>query len=118
MYVCMSMYMYVYEEDTEEEDDILDEEVEKAVNQLKKNKSPGTDGIAGEMIQAGEERMTEEIHKLCRQAWREGKIPEEWTKTILVTIPKKGDLMECSNYRTIALLNHDQFPVLVSNKKI
>src|SRR6218665_3329908 len=58
------------------------------------------------MIQAGGERMTEEIHKLCRQAWREGKIPEEWTKTILVAIPKKGDLMECSNYRTIALLNH------------
>src|SRR6218665_2347418 len=56
------------------------------------------------MILAAGERMTEEIHKLCRQAWREGKIPEEWT--ILVTIPKKGDLMECSNYRTIALLNH------------
>ena len=39
--------------------------------------------------------------------WREGKIPEEWT--ILVTKPKKGDLnhlMECSNYRTTALLNH------------
>ena len=47
--------------------------------------------------------MTEEIHKLCRQAWREGKIPEEWIKTILVTIPKKGDLMECSNYKAIAL---------------
>jgi len=29
------------------------------------------------MIQAEGERMTEEIHKLCRQAWRKGKIPEE-----------------------------------------
>src|SRR6218665_2772834 len=94
------------EEDTEEEDNTLYEEVEKAVSQLKKNKSPGTDGITGEMIQTGGERMTEEIHKLCRQAWREGKIPEEWTQTILVIIPKKGDLMECSNCRTIALLNH------------
>jgi len=44
--------------------------------------------------------MMAEIHKLSRQAWREGMIPEQWTKTILVTIPKKGDLMECSNYRT------------------
>ena len=82
------------EEDTEEEDDILHEEVEKAVNQLKKNKSPGTDGITGEMIQAEGERMTKKLNKLCR---REGKIPEEWTKPILVTIPKKGDLMKCSN---------------------
>ena len=42
------------EEDTEEEDDVLFEEVEKPVNRLKKNKSPGTDGITGEMVQAGE----------------------------------------------------------------
>src|SRR6218665_1334116 len=77
------------EEDTEVEDDILYEEVEKAENQLKQNKSTETDEITGEMIQAGRERMTEEINKLCWQAWREGKIPEEWTKTILVTIPKR-----------------------------
>src|SRR5688572_2483272 len=29
-----------------------------------------------------------------------------WTKSILVTIPKKGDLTLCKNYRTIALINH------------
>src|SRR6218665_1833422 len=56
------------EEDTEEEDDILYEEVEKAENQLKQNKSTETDEITGEMIQAGRERMTEEINKLCWQA--------------------------------------------------
>ena len=28
------------------------------------------------------------------------------TKSILVTIPKKGDLTLCTNYRTIALINH------------
>jgi len=26
-------------------------------------------------------------------------IPEEWTKSVIVTIPKKGDLSQCSNYR-------------------
>jgi len=54
--------------------------VEKAVNRLKKSKGPGTDGITGEMIQAGGERRREEIHRLCRHAWREGKIPEEWIR--------------------------------------
>ena len=80
------------EEDTEKEDDILYEEVEKAVNRLKKNKCPGTDEITGEMSQAEGERMTEEIHKLRSHALGEGKIPV-WTQTILVSIPKKGDLI-------------------------
>ena len=28
---------------------------------------------------------------------------EEWTKSVLITLPKKGDFAECKNYRTIAL---------------
>src|SRR6218665_328264 len=77
---------------TQKEEDILYEEVEKAVNRLKKNKCPGTDEITGEMSQAVGERMTEEIHKLRSHALGEGKIPV-WTQTILVSIPKKGDLI-------------------------
>ena len=46
------------------------------------------------------------MHKLCNKAWEEGTIPEEWGKSILVPIPKKGDLSHCSNYRTISLINH------------
>jgi len=36
---------------------------------------------------------------MCEQIWTEASIPEEWTKSILVTIPKKGDLSECENYK-------------------
>ena len=35
----------------------------------------------------------------------EGRIPEEWAK-LIITIPKKGDLRDCSNHRTISLLNN------------
>ena len=35
-----------------------------------------------------------------------GKSAGEWTKAMLVTLPKKGDLSECKNYRTIALTSH------------
>ena len=30
----------------------------------------------------------------------------EWTKSLIVTIPKHGDLRDCNNYRTIAQLSH------------
>ena len=33
-------------------------------------------------------------------------MPEEWSQSVIVTIPKKGDLKECTNYRTITLINH------------
>jgi hypothetical protein len=90
----------------EDPQDILYSEVQEAIRTLKKNKSPGSDGITSEMLQAGGEQLAHEIHKLCNKAWDEGTIPGEWGKSILVPIPKKGDLSECSNYRTISLINH------------
>ena len=90
----------------EDSQDILYSEVQTAINSLKRNKSPGSDGVTAEMLQAGGEPLSRQIHKLCNKAWHEGTIPEEWGKSILVPIPKKGDLSNCSNYRTISLINH------------
>ena len=90
----------------EDPQDILYSEVQAAIQALKRNKSPGSDGITAEMLQAGGEQLARQIHKLCNKAWHEGTIPEEWGKSILVPIPKKGDLSNCSNYRTISLINH------------
>ncbi|CAF0805508.1 unnamed protein product [Adineta ricciae] len=86
--------------------DILYSEVQTAISALKKNKSPGSDGIPAEMLQAGGEPLARQIYQLCNKAWHEGTIPEEWGKSILIPIPKKGDLSNCSNYRTISLINH------------
>jgi hypothetical protein len=86
--------------------DILYSEVQAAISSLKRNKSPGSDGVTAEMLQAGGESLSREIHKLCNKAWHEGTIPQEWGKSILIPIPKKGDLSNCSNYRTISLINH------------
>ena len=70
------------------------------------NKSPGPDGICGEAIQAGGEELAKELTKLLNKIQQQKKLPVEWSKSIVVVLPKKGDLMECSNYRTLSLLNH------------
>lgn len=90
----------------EDPQDILYAEVQKAIRSLKCNKSPCSDGITAEMLQAGGEQLARQIHKLCNKAWQEGTIPEEWSKSILVPIPKKEDLSRSNNYRTTSLINH------------
>ena len=31
---------------------------------------------------------------------------DTWTKSLIITLPKKGNLQHCSNYRTISLISH------------
>ena len=50
--------------------------------------------------------MVKQLYSICNHVWQNEKIPEEWTKSIIVTLPKKGDLTDCSNYRTLSLINH------------
>src|SRR5206468_3035777 len=82
-------------------ENILFEEVEWAITQSKRNKSPGVDGISAEMIKAGGNELIRELHERCQLIWREGTVPMEWTRSILATLPKKGDLGDCKNYKTI-----------------
>ena len=32
--------------------------------------------------------------------------PQDWKRSVFIPIPKKGNVKECSNYRTIALISH------------
>ena len=58
------------------------------------------------MIPASREQLVRQIYRLCDKAWSESAILEEWRKSILVPIPKKGNLSQCANYRTISFINH------------
>jgi len=80
--------------------------VRRAIQRLKNNKSPGNDGITGEMIKCGGDIVTKKLHRIINTAWKEGHTPSEWKKSILVILHKKGSALECNNYRTIALISH------------
>ena len=46
------------------------------------------------------------LHSLCQQIWKTQPWPQDWKRSILNPIPKKGDTKECSNHQTIALISH------------
>ena len=75
-----------------------------AIDKLKTHKSPGIDQIPAELIKAVGRTICLEIHKLITSIWKKKKLPEEWKKSIIVSIHKKGDKTDCNNYRGISLL--------------
>ena len=46
------------------------------------------------------------FHKLCIAIWMKKEWPVDWVDSIFIPIPKKGDVLQCSNNRTIALISH------------
>jgi hypothetical protein len=80
-------------------------EVEIAIAKLTKYKSPGNDKIPAELIQTGGEMLLSAIHKLFNSIWNKEQLPDQWKESIIVPIHKKGDKMDCNNYRGISLLS-------------
>ena len=62
--------------------------------------------MSAEMIKASGDLEIYLLHILIVKIWHTGEWPEDWRRTVLIPIPKKGDLQQCSNYRTIPLINH------------
>ena len=42
----------------------------------------------------------------CQQIWKTQQWPQDWKRSVLIPISKKGNAKECSNYPTIALISH------------
>jgi hypothetical protein len=66
-------------------------EVEIAIAKLKKYRSPGSDQIPAELIQAGGEILLSEIYKLINSVWNKEKLPDQCKESIIVPIHKKRD---------------------------
>ena len=50
--------------------------------------------------------MISALLTICNKIWQTGEWPTPWTHSLIITIPKKGNLQLCQNYRTISLISH------------
>jgi len=88
----------------EEDDNIQEEEIREVVKKMKKKKAAGVDGIPMEAWKFAGRDLWNGLVRLMKQVWKEGEIPEDWRKGIVVPIYKKGDPNLPSNYRGVSLL--------------
>ena len=97
---------------TEDDHPILHKEVEAAVQSLKKGKPAGVDNIPAELVQAGGEDVITTLTTICSRIWQTGEWPTPWTQSLVITLPKKGNLQQCQNYQTISLISHPSIVML------
>ena len=81
--------------DTEDDNTIIRRDVEAAVQSLKKGKSAGVDNIPAELVQAGGDGVITALTTICDKIWQTGEWPIPWTKSLVITLPKKGNLQQC-----------------------
>ena len=91
---------------TDLEPDILECEVKWALGSITMSKASGGDGIPVELFQILKDDAVEVLHSVCQQMWKTQQWPQDWKRSVFIPIPKKGNAIECSNYRTIALISH------------
>ena len=91
---------------TIQEPDILECEVNWALESITTNKASGGDGIPVELFQILKDGAVKVLHSICQQIWKTQQWPQDWKRSVFIPIPKKGNAKEYSNYRTIALISH------------
>ena len=81
-------------------------EVQEAIKKLKNQKAPGIDDIPGDLVKQTDDSAAIVLQKFCISTWKSKIWPEDWKKSVFLTLPRKGEASECKIHRTIALISH------------
>ena len=88
------------------EPDILECKVKWALGSIVMNKASGGDGIPVELFQILKDDAVNVLPLISQQTWKTQQWPQDWKRSVFISIPKEGNAKECSNYRTITLISH------------
>ena len=61
------------------------------------------DGITNEQLKYGQDGLVDQLVVLFKKVWEDEKIPEDWSKGVIIIVGKKGDTSHCANNRGITL---------------
>ena len=69
-------------------------------------KAIGGNEIPAELFQILKDDAVNVLYSICQQIWKTQQWPQDWKRPVFIPIPKKGNVKECPNYGTIALISH------------
>ena len=80
-------------------------------------KASGDDGIPAELFQILKDDAVKVLHATCQQIWKTQQWPQDWKRSVFISIPKKGNARECSNCHTIALSSYASNRLIPNRKR-
>ena len=84
---------------------ILECKVKWALGSTIMNKARGGDGIPVELFQILKDDAMKVLHSICQKIWKTQQWPQDWKRSVFISIPRKGNAKGCSNYHTILLIS-------------
>ena len=81
------------------------DEVKRALKCMNLHKAAGKDRITADMLIYGGDAVINALHRIVCEVWASESVPKDWVDSVIVPVPKKGDLHLCDNWRGISLLS-------------
>ena len=94
------------------EQDILECEIKWALGSITTNNARGGDGTQVELLQVLKDDAVKVLHSICQPIWKTQQWPQDWKRSVLIPILKKGNVKEHSNCLIIALISHTSKVIL------
>ena len=73
------------------EPDSLECEVKRALGSITTNKASGGNGIPVELFQILKDDAVKVLHSICQQIWKTQQWPQNWKRSVFISISKKGN---------------------------
>jgi len=70
------------------------------------NKASGGDRIPAELFQILKNDAVKVLHSIYQKIWKIQQWPQDWKRSVFISVPKTGNAKECSYYHMIALISH------------
>ena len=80
------------------EPDILECEVKWALGSTAVNKASGCNRIPVELFKTLKDDAIKMVYPVCQQIWKSQQWSQDWKRSSLIPIPKKGSTKECANH--------------------
>ena len=83
------------------EPNILECEVKQALGSIAMNKASGGDGITVELFQILKDDAVKVLHSICQEIWKTQQWPQDWKRSVLIPVPKKGSAKESVQFKLL-----------------
>ena len=86
--------------------DILEYEFKWTFTRIITNKAHGGDGIPAQLFQILKDAAAKVLHPIYQQIWKTQQWPQDWKRSVFISVPRKDNVKECSNYHATVLISH------------